>query len=298
MNNTSNALIRIFGFSVLAYLLINIFCDSQDRWWFVEHPILWLVLLILILAVVAAELSLMAIRNILYTALTPEQQQEYNLRMAIKERKRFAKVKQWYAKILDKKPISREEEIILDHNYDGIQELDNNLPPWWVYLFYATIIFAGVYLVYYEIIGGPTQYEEYEKEVITAELAIAKFKEEHKDLIDVSTVELLTDRESLNAGRTLYNQSCVPCHQSDGGGGIGPNLTDEYWILGGGIKNVYHTISEGGRPGKGMVPWKDQLKPNEIAQVASYVLSLQGTTPENPKEPQGEKWEKGDEYIH
>jgi cytochrome c oxidase cbb3-type subunit 3 len=103
---------------------------------------------------------------------------------------------------------------------------------------------------------------------------------------------VLTDQSSLNEGYKIFQASCAVCHTADGGGSIGPNLTDEYWILGGGIKNVYTTISNGGRPGKGMISWKASLRPTEIQQVASFVLSLRGTTPNNPKDPEGDKWEK------
>ena len=115
-------------------------------------------------------------------------------------------------------------------------------------------------------------------------------KKTAKDLVDFNTVALLTDNSDIDAGKIIFNARCVACHKADGGGGIGPNLTDNYWILGGGIKNVFRTISEGGRDGKGMVPWKTELKPSEIAQVASYVLSLQGTTPIEPKAAEGEIW--------
>jgi cytochrome c oxidase cbb3-type subunit 3 len=188
------------------------------------------------------------------------------------------------------KSIEREEEIIMDHNYDGIRELDNVLPPWWVYLFYATIVFGVVYLVRFHVIGEYTQAEEYEQEVAAAKIEIEEYKKTAKDLVDASTVELLTDAADLSAGEKIFNTSCVVCHMADGGGGIGPNLTDEYWILGGGIKNVFNTISEGGRDGKGMVAWKQSFKPAEIAQVSSYVISLGGTTPANPKAPEGEIW--------
>src|SRR5690606_20848013 len=93
-----------------------------------------------------------------------------------------------------------------------------------------------------------------------------------------------------NSGKTIFNQNCVACHMADGGGGIGPNLTDQHWILGGGIKNIFKTISEGGRAGKGMIAWKNDLKPAEMAQVASYILTFQGTTPANPKAAEGDIW--------
>src|SRR5690554_6155188 len=101
---------------------------------------------------------------------------------------------------------------------------------------------------------------------------------------------MLTDESDLAAGKEIYMQSCVACHKESGGGGIGPNLTDEYWILGGGIKNIFNTISEGGRSGKGMVSWKQSLKPSEIQQVASYVMSLSANNPVDGKDPEGEIW--------
>ena len=109
-------------------------------------------------------------------------------------------------------------------------------------------------------------------------------------MVDDNTFELITEASDLSAGKAIFEGNCAVCHMNDGGGGIGPNLTDDYWILGGGIRNVFKTISEGGRAGKGMVAWKTNLKPGEIAQVASYVLEMHGTTPANPKDPEGEIW--------
>lgn len=106
--------------------------------------------------------------------------------------------------------------------------------------------------------------------------------------VDSTTIKLYTDKASMEEAKHLWDNNCVPCHRSDGGGSIGPNLTDEYWILGGGFDNIYNTISEGGRRGKGMVPWKDNFTPKEIALVASYIISLNGTTPEDPKNPEGD----------
>ena len=169
---------------------------------------------------------------------------------------------------------SEEGEIILDHNYDGIKELDNDLPPWWLYGFYATIIFAAIYLARFHIFNADDQFEEYDIAYAEAQREIEAYKKTAKNLVDVNTVEVLTESADLNAGKAIFTQNCVACHKADGGGGIGPNLTDAHWILGGGIKNVFNTISEGGRAGKGMVPWKTELKPLEMAQVASYVLTF------------------------
>jgi cytochrome c oxidase cbb3-type subunit 3 len=157
-------------------------------------------------------------------------------------------------------------------------------------MFYATIIFGVVYLARFHIFNGYDQDLEYAQEVAAAQMEIEAYKKTAKDLVDVNTVELLTDASDLNAGKGIFETNCVACHMADGGGGIGPNLTDQYWILGGGIKNVFHTISEGGRDGKGMVAWKQNLKPLEMAQVASYVLQFQGTTPASPKAAEGDVW--------
>ena len=188
------------------------------------------------------------------------------------------------------KPIEKEHELILDHNYDGIKELDNDLPPWWLYGFYASIIFGAIYLVRFHIFNGENQYDELETEYAQAKIEIEEYKKTAKDLVDFNTVELLTDASDLSKGKIIFEENCVACHMSDGGGGIGPNLTDNHWILGGGIKNVFKTISEGGRNGKGMISWKQSLKPSEMAQVASYVLTFEGTTPANPKAAEGDIW--------
>ena len=108
--------------------------------------------------------------------------------------------------------------------------------------------------------------------------------------MDEKTVVLLTDAPSLDAGKEIFTTNCAACHRADGGGQIGPNLTDNHWILGGGIKEIFHTITNGGRDGKGMIAWKGTLKPKEIQKVASYILSLQGSNPKDPKEAEGEVW--------
>ncbi|EZH74755.1 cytochrome C oxidase subunit III [Aquimarina atlantica] len=282
--------IRIIAFLFLAYLLIEITVESGEQSAFIAQPLTWLVLGMVLLFIVAIEISLEALRSILFRSLKPDAQERYILAEKAKKEKQFKWIKSIYLKLLDSKPVEKEEEIILDHNYDGIKELDNNLPPWWVYGFYATIIFGIVYLVRFHVYNDYTQAEEYETEVAEAKIAIEKYKKTAKDLVDVNTVTLLTDASDISAGKAVYTTNCVACHKADGGGGIGPNLTDEYWILGGGIKNVFRTISEGGRDGKGMVAWKQTLKPVEMAQVASYIITLGGTTPAEPKEPQGEIW--------
>ncbi len=202
----------------------------------------------------------------------------------------------WLKKLLKSwtkaKDIEEEQEIILDHNYDGIKELDNSLPPWWVYMFYITIVFAVVYLIRFEVMGGDTPEMEYEKAVAQARMEVNKYKANSPDVFNIDDLKLLTDASDLKRGKAVFNLNCASCHLADGGGSIGPNLTDEYWILGGGIKNVFNTVYNGGRNGKGMIAWNKTLKAEDIAKVSSYVISLQGTTPAKAKAPQGEKWEE------
>ncbi len=287
---TTISYIRIFCFILIAYILIEVTVDTGTTSAFITEPLCWLALGMVALFAIAIEVSLAALKNIIFHSLKPEAQQRYLLAEKIKNENRFKWVKSRYLKLLDSKPIAEEEEIILDHNYDGIKELDNNLPPWWVYSFYATIIFGVIYMVRFHVLNDYTQAEEYESEIAEAKIAIETYKKTAKNLVDINTVTLLTEPSDINAGKAVFATNCVACHKADGGGGIGPNLTDPYWILGGGIKNIFKTISEGGRDGKGMVAWKQTLKPLEMAQVASYIMSLRGITPAEPKEKQGELW--------
>ncbi|RSK39290.1 cbb3-type cytochrome c oxidase N-terminal domain-containing protein [Mangrovimonas spongiae] len=274
-----------FAIAALAEYVI----DSGDKPAFIEHPMVGLFLLLVLLILIAIEGIVGAMDNVLYQSLDEEAKARY-----VAQKNKTPKFIKWiqdtYKKSLGSKPIEEEHEIILDHNYDGIKELDNSLPPWWLYSFYASIIFAAVYLLKYHVFNGDSQYDELEQEYAEAKIAIEEYKKTAKDLVDFTTVEVLTDVSDLKAGEAIFTTNCVACHKADGGGGIGPNLTDEYWILGGGIKNVFKTVSEGGRDGKGMIAWKQNLKPSEIAQVASYVLTFQGTTPAEPKEAEGDLW--------
>ena len=287
---TTASYVRVLTFIAISIMLLMYVAfpeapaEAFNTSWF------WGIIAFLGFLIIAFEVCLSALQNVLYRSLTDEAKARYDARTAEAKTQQFAGVKRIYKKLLGSKPIDEEHEIILDHNYDGIKELDNRLPPWWLYGFYATIIFGVIYLARFHVFGGYSQAEEYETEVAIAKAEIEEWKKTAKDLVDASTVTLLTESSDLNAGKAIFTQSCVVCHKADGGGGIGPNLTDEYWILGGGIKNVFTTISEGGRDGKGMVAWKSELKPSQIAQVGSYILSLQGTTPADPKAPEGEIW--------
>ncbi len=280
--------VRIPVLFFIIFGLMEYFVDSGDKPAIIEYPITQFFMLMVLLILIAIEVILKSIENVMFQTLSEEAQERY---LAAKSKKiEFKWLDTIYKRLTKSRSIEREGEIILDHNYDGIRELDNVLPPWWVYLFYVTIFFGVVYLIRFHIAGDYDQELEYEQEVAAAQIAIEEYKKTAKNLVDVNTVEVLTEAGDLSAGEKIFTANCVVCHMADGGGGIGPNLTDEYWILGGGIKNVFRTISEGGRDGKGMVAWKNSLKPVEMAQVASYLLQFQGTTPANPKAPEGEIW--------
>lgn len=291
---TTASYLRVIGFMILAFFLMEYIVDSGESLAIIKYPIIWAVLGMVFFLAIAFEVIAAALERILFSSLNPESKVRYLSAETKREQNQFGWIKRKYHEMLDSKPIAKEQEIVLDHNYDGIRELDNNLPPWWTYLFYITIVFAIGYFAYYQMFDGPTQIDEYEQEVAQAKVEIAEFKKNNKDLIDADNVELLTDASDLAAGKAIYTANCVACHKDSGGGGIGPNLTDDNWILGGGIKNIFHTISEGGRAGKGMIAWKSDLKPSEMAQVASYVMSLHGTNPPDGKEPEGDVWTEED----
>ena len=273
-------------FFIIAGLVEYFVPSTGNQPAFMEQPVVLLFLLFVLFVLIAIEGIVSSIENILFQSLDEAGKERYLATQ--KSEVKFTWLTNLYKKLVKSKPIEAEGEIILDHNYDGIKELDNSLPPWWLYGFYITIIFGVVYMARYHIFNADDQFVELEKEYAMANAAIEEYKKTAKNLVDVNTVELLTEASDLNAGKKIFETNCAVCHMADGGGGIGPNLTDNYFILGSGIKNTFNTISEGGRSGKGMVPWKTELKPIEMAQVASYVVQFVGTTPANPKAPEGE----------
>ncbi len=279
--------VPVIFFTVM--MALEYFIDSGDRPAFIKFPIVSVFLFVFLFLLVAIEITSSAIDNVTYQLLTEEQKKKLDEVNTIS-----IKDSAWYQKMMKlltkSVPIENEGQLLLDHDYDGIKELDNTLPPWWVYLFYGTIIFAAIYLVRFEIMGADNQEMELKKEMAQAKVDIEEYMKTAPDLMDEESVTRLTDASSLAEGKTIFATNCVACHRPDAGGQIGPNLTDDHWILGGGIKNIFHTLEHGGRDGKGMISWKGTLKPKEMQKVASYVLSLQGSNPKDPKAPEGEIW--------
>jgi cytochrome c oxidase cbb3-type subunit 3 len=282
--------IRVLVVFFAVFAAMEYFIDSGDKPAFIKFPMVALFLLVFLFLLIAIEITVNAVDTITYHLLTEEQKAKLDETnsLSLKDSEFYQNTMKFLTK---SKPIEDEGQILLDHDYDGIKELDNNLPPWWVYLFYGCIIFAVVYLVRFEIMGGDNQEIELKKEMAQAQVDIAEYKKTAPDLMDENSVTLLTAAADLTAGKAIFTTNCVACHRADAGGQIGPNLTDDNWILGGGIKNVFHTITNGGRDGKGMIAWsKSGMKPKDIQLVASYVLSLKGSNPVNPKAPDGEIW--------
>ena len=179
------------------------------------------------------------------------------------------------------------ERLIKDHDYDGIRELDNDLPGWWKWLFYITIAFAIVYLVRLFVFNSDDliQSREY-----AMEMEGVKTNQPDKTVDDAFELVLLEDDASMAAGKETWDKICAACHLPDGGGLVGPNMNDDYWIHGNTVEDMYKIVTDG-VIAKGMLPYKDQLSKKERLEVISYIiLKIHGTNPDNPKEPHGEKY--------
>jgi cytochrome c oxidase cbb3-type subunit 3 len=193
----------------------------------------------------------------------------------------------WWSRFTGLKPLEKEREIMMDHTHDGIEELDNPTPPWFMYLFYSTIVFGLIYGFYYHVYqDGNIQVTEYKTDMAAAEKAKEVFMKKFVNSVNENNVSVTTAAKDLTEGSQVYMINCVACHGDKGQGGVGPNLTDKFWIHGAGIKDLFRTITQG-VPEKGMIAWNKTLNPLQIQKVASYILTLQGTNPPMGKEPQG-----------
>jgi cytochrome c oxidase cbb3-type subunit 3 len=195
--------------------------------------------------------------------------------------------KTFFETINDTVALEEEYKLDLSHDYDGIRELDNNIPGWWRMAFYATILFAPIYLFrMYGLHTIQSQYVELENENKAAVIKKTEYLKLAANNVDENSVKL-SDANGKSAGKSLYMKNCVACHGIEGQGSVGPNLTDKYWIHKGGLKDIYYTIKYGWAE-KGMKSWKDDFSPSQIADIASFVTTFQGTTPANPKVKEGE----------
>lgn len=247
----------------------------------IYQNILIIVLVVVMLALLASALMVnKAMRSILRITM-PEILKEEQV---TKIRKKESRKASWN-KLLGLRPISEEKDLIIDHEYDGIKELDNPIPIWFNALFYSTMTFAVVYILIYHVFGwGLNQNQEYAQEMERAEIAKQEYLAQAANLIDESSV--VYDESKVAAGHAVFQANCVACHGGAGEGGIGPNLADRFWLHGGEIKDIFKTVKYG-VPDKGMVPWEQTLTPGQIAEVSSYIISIRDTKPANPKEPQG-----------
>ncbi len=200
-----------------------------------------------------------------------------------------------WAKWNDIKPVEQEGELLLDHDYDGIKELDNHLPPWWKGLFYLTIVYAVIYLLVFHVFeSSPLQEEQYEIEMARATAASQARKADVTYDFDENSVTATDDPAGLAEGKKTFESLCAACHRADGGGNaIGPNLTDDYWLHGGAMTDIFSTIKFG-VPDKGMIPWEQQMNPEKMRNVASYIMTLRGTNPPGAKAPQGDLFKPDD----
>jgi cytochrome c oxidase cbb3-type subunit 3 len=186
-------------------------------------------------------------------------------------------------KLLGVKPVESDKDVMLDHDYDGIKELDNDLPPWWKYGFYLTIVSGIIYLFSYHVThNSKSSLEEYEYEMAEAEKSVNAYKATLASNVDESNA---TFTGNIDAGKATFVKNCAVCHGNEGQGLVGPNFTDKYWVYGNKAGDMFKIVKNG--TNKGMKAWKDELSPVDIQNVISYIRTLQGTTPANPKAPDG-----------
>lgn len=261
--------------------MVGLFDQFSSTMWFLLAFDLFLAIVIIAQLIVFRKLI-----EALKQKDAPEQTELVEEEVAVAQESLF--MKKVMSVLTKSVPVEQEEEVLTDHEYDGIKELDNVLPPWWVAMFYATIVFAFVYLVHYHVLGtGDLQIAEYEASVVKAEEEIAAYMAIAGEQVDENTVTLVADASRLSNGEKIYFQHCVTCHGEEGQGGVGPNFADEYWIHGGSINDVFATVKYG-VPAKGMISWRAQLSPKDMQDVSSFIFTFQGTNPSNQKASEGE----------
>ncbi|MEM7106066.1 MAG: cbb3-type cytochrome c oxidase N-terminal domain-containing protein [Bacteroidota bacterium] len=244
------------------------------------------------LTIIAAFYTFLRINNMLMHQAKKQLYKDQGLKMPEPKKAEGSPWDRFMERMTKSVPFEQEADVMLDHDYDGIKELDNSLPPWWVAMFYITIAFGVVYYSYYHLMknGGKSIIESYEEEMAAGEEIQLRYLERMANKVNERSVVALTTQEELLKGKRIFDINCVSCHGTIGEGGIGPNMTDDYWIHGGDIKNIFRTIKYGVIE-KGMTPWEKQIGPRQIQEVASYIMTLRGTNPPNGKAPQGDLWQ-------
>jgi cytochrome c oxidase cbb3-type subunit III len=262
---------------------------SPDTQNYIAYGAIFAVLTLFIIAMLVVLRAFKVLTRVLlkHQGYTEEQIiAEMNPAKVKKEKK--AKGEVWN-KLLSLRPLSEENELVIDHEYDGIKELDNPIPAWFMYLFYGTIVFALCYLLIYPVFKiGPNQYEEYKTEVAQADIAKKIYLSKAANQVDENTVKLVYDPAIIASGQAIFKQNCVACHGDHAQGNVGPNLTDDYWLHGGKINEVFKTVKYGVLT-KGMPTWEKVLSPKQISDVVNYIKSLHDSNPANPKAPQGDR---------
>lgn len=260
--------------------------------------LIWALLFISVSILVVAILVLKVIKIYVQESLQPspfasaEEKQQYIATQAQKEAKKPEKKTIWNW-LLGLRPLSEEKDLVMEHEFDGIAELDNPTPAWFMVLFYGTILFAIGYMFTYHVADwGKSQEQEYAAELLEAEehrvAMLQKPGAGGANKINENNVEASTDQAVLAAGAGLFKTACTPCHGEHAEGSVGPNLTDEYWLHGGTAKDIFKTIKYG-VPDKGMIAWEKQMNAKQISDITSYILSLKGSNPAGAKMAQGKK---------
>ena len=194
----------------------------------------------------------------------------------------------WWEKFAALKTEKSEGELILEEDFDGIKELDNPTPPWYNFIFYITIAAAVLYLLNYHVFKiGSLQAAEYTNAIAESKAEVDAYLKKSGNAIDENSVVLLTSKKDIDEGAVIFQEKCAVCHLADGGGLVGPNLTDNYWIHGGDVKSIFKTLKYG-VPAKGMIAWQNALSGKQMQSLASFIHTLKGTTPAQAKEPQGD----------
>ncbi len=277
------------GIAILLTLLLPQMSFGQSEvstTWNEETLLLWVLIFVIIIALLVLMVAIYTL-NVLQVAMQKPKESA-----SIKKESRW---QQFWDRFNKSVPKEREADVLLDHNYDGIRELDNHLPPWWTAMFYLGIVIGIVYMLVYHVFeSAPLPAELYEIEMAEANAnrsARLAVESEATGTIDESTVTYDETASALTSGQKIYDMQCASCHRDDGGGNIGPNLTDAYWIHGGSIQSIFRSIKYG-IPQKGMISWEPILSPLQMSEVSSYIVSLSGTNPEQAKGPQGDLYEE------